>query len=1049
MTQNVIVPSFDVAPETVVGGTPQSAFTFEFPFWSADDILVYVDDVLVDAADYTVAGLALQDGEAVEGGFGSGTVMFDTAVSDCTVKIDRMVVGDRETAFSKSSPLDMRALNGDLNRMTARQQDLKRLFEATDAGSAGVSAAAAETAASRAEAAEASITADTAQVSSDAATSTSARVAAAASAVSAEASATAASLSALASDYYAAATANVPRGIMSTSGLTAGSGGTNGTFALTYSGGNFSVNPTGTFTVSGGALTAVTITGPGLYIGASPTAPTATFTNSAGLTGAAVTLVADFRITSGNGYWTDHASDTTKIQHFRNSAGTAAISTGITLPKSLLDTSTDVWLEVVTPYGCTAGSVTAGSGGTNGTFALAFTGGNFATNPTGTFTVAGGALTAVTLATAGRYLGSSPTAPTPSFAASAGLTGAACTLTAALIATTANNYFLRPVRSDITLTGGFTQYRFHWAAPLANISGSYNVEILQYSGAAFSGLVNLKAADGASQIGDGEVSQYGILSAQRNPSSGSDFPGAVNQFRLIAPPDVTRARLSVMAFAADNDAPTVEDPLYGIRQTDKTWLIKARLVSGTTRNDSIHTIKLYNLGVADSQGVLQNAYNWSWNSQWLLHKGRRFDYANLSSTEIGGGAFAGVQHSTPELAFRVGPMSETNLNALDGGSHPVHDFCGYGHGLIEYVSSTFTVDGAGSYDASPVSTEFRGSCAVSAVLLNVYRPYIGATADKASRWLGQSEIVYRIGHCLAFDAGSAAITAGQTVTGATSGATGVVKDNPVNGQTGTTGGGNLTGFLMLGSITGTFQDNENLQVGGATKAVVNGALKSGMTVTTTHWIGRSLYFDAGSAAIVEGDTVTGGTSGATGIVVRNPTSGQTGSTGGGNLTGCLFLKTITGTWQDNEAIRVGGVTKATVNGTLGGAISLQNAYGPMMPTTVVDRAKVPGYAEVTVGLQGDEQHPTALSNNTWPTADRVALWHSDDPDVLIEILVPNGPISPPGNFTECTTSKVFVQDRAEGVRKVYFNARSGASVSLYEGAYTTEQTYRFRIGSPV
>lgn len=908
--------------------------------------------------------------------------------------------------------------------------------------------AAAQTAEANAETAETN--AETAETNAEAAQAAAAasQTAAAASAVSAEASATAASLSALASDYYAAATLYVPRGIMSTSGLTAGSGGTNGTFALTYSGGNFSVNPTATFTVSGGALTAVTITGPGLYIGASPTAPTATFTNSAGLTGAAVTLVPDFVITSGNGYWTDHASDTTKIQHFRNVSGTATISTGITLPKSLLDSSTDVWLEVVTPYGCTAGAVTAGSGGTNGTFALAFTGGNFATNPTGTFVVAGGVLTTVTLATPGRYLGSSPSAPTISFAASSGLSGAACPLSTALITTTANNYFLRPVRSDITLTGDFTQYRFHWLAPAANITGSYNVELLQYTGATFSGLLNLKAADGASQIGDGEVSQYGLLSAQRNPSTGSGFPGAVNQFRLLAAPDVTRARLSVMSFAADHDAPTVQKPIYGIRQTDKTWLLKTRLVSGTTRNDSNHVIKLYNMGVADSQGILQNAYNWAWNSQWLLHKGRRFDYANLSSTEIGGGSFAGVQHSTAELALRVGPMSETDLNAVDGASHPVHDFYGYGHGLIEYVSSTFTVDGAGSYDASPVSTEFRGSCVVSAVLLNVYRPYIGATADKASRWLGQAEFVYRIGHCLAFDACTAAITAGQTVTGATSGATGVVLDNPVNGQTGTTGGSNLTGFLMLGPVTGTFVDNENLQVGGATKAVVNGVIKSGMTVTTTHWIGRSLYFDAGSAAIVEGDTVTGGTSGATGIVVRNPTSGQTGSTGGSNLTGCLFLKTITGTWQDNEAIRVGGVTKATVNGTLGVAISMQNGYGPMLPTTVVDRAKVPDYAAETIGLQGGEQHPVS-TGGTWPTADRIALWHSDDPDVLIEMLVPNGPITPPGNFTEATTSKVSVQDRSEGVRKVYFNARSGTAVSLYEGTYTTEQTYRFRIGSPV
>lgn len=123
---NVKVPPFTEAPETVVGGTPQSEFPFDFPFWSTSDILVYVDDELIEAADYTVTGLAIQSSEAVEGGYGSGTVTFDVAVSNCTVTIDRRVVGDRQTQFQRNIPLSMPALNGDLNRLTARQQDLER-----------------------------------------------------------------------------------------------------------------------------------------------------------------------------------------------------------------------------------------------------------------------------------------------------------------------------------------------------------------------------------------------------------------------------------------------------------------------------------------------------------------------------------------------------------------------------------------------------------------------------------------------------------------------------------------------------------------------------------------------------------------------------------------------------------------------------------------------------------------------------------------------------------------------------------------------------------
>jgi len=72
----------------------------------------------------------------------------------------------------------------------------------------------------------------------------------------------------------------------------AGSGGTDGTFALAFSGGAGTdiIAPTGTFTVSGGAVTAVTITQRG---GGYTTAPTISTAASAGLTGATLTAVLD------------------------------------------------------------------------------------------------------------------------------------------------------------------------------------------------------------------------------------------------------------------------------------------------------------------------------------------------------------------------------------------------------------------------------------------------------------------------------------------------------------------------------------------------------------------------------------------------------------------------------------------------------------------------------------------------------------------------------------------------------------------------------------
>lgn len=155
MAQNVVVPPFDVAPETVVGATPQSVFTFDFPFWNAADIRVRVDGVELLPSAFTVEGFFIQNGDPVEGGFGSGRVTLNTAIANCTVTLDRFVVDARESQFGRSSPLPMPALNADLNKATARDQDISRLArKAVDlAERTDVDANRAEQAAAAAEAA--------------------------------------------------------------------------------------------------------------------------------------------------------------------------------------------------------------------------------------------------------------------------------------------------------------------------------------------------------------------------------------------------------------------------------------------------------------------------------------------------------------------------------------------------------------------------------------------------------------------------------------------------------------------------------------------------------------------------------------------------------------------------------------------------------------------------------------------------------------------------------------------------------------------------------
>jgi hypothetical protein len=76
---------------------------------------------------------------------------------------------------------------------------------------------------------------------------------------------------------------------------------------------------------------------------------------------------------------------------------------------------------------------------------------------------------------------------------------------------------------------------------------------------------------------------------------------------------------------------------------------------------------------------------------------------------------------------------------------------------------------------------------------------------------------------------------------------------------------------------------------------------------------HTLDFDAGDTAILADDVITGGTSGATGIVLYDVTP-ITGTFAGGDATGEIIVLNLTGEFIDNEAIQVSAVTIATTNG---------------------------------------------------------------------------------------------------------------------------------------
>lgn len=211
---------------------------------------------------------------------------------------------------------------------------------------------------------------------------------------------------------------------------------------------------------------------------------------------------------------------------------------------------------------------------------------------------------------------------------------------------------------------------------------------------------------------------------------------------------------------------------------------------------------------------------------------------------------------------------------------------------------------------------------------------------------------------LNFDSGSAAISEGETVTGDTSGATGVVLEDATI-TSGTVGGGDAAGTIALYNVSGTFVDDEGLEVSSSNVATADGDAvyegastdvehnaflesaiekrravitevpgsgavlgvatykgdvyawrnNSGGTAAVMHkatasgWVaqsfGHTITFNSGSAEFAEGETLTGGTSGATATIERvTKTSGAWDGSGAGYL----VLSGVSGTFSASETI---------------------------------------------------------------------------------------------------------------------------------------------------
>jgi hypothetical protein len=228
---------------------------------------------------------------------------------------------------------------------------------------------------------------------------------------------------------------------------------------------------------------------------------------------------------------------------------------------------------------------------------------------------------------------------------------------------------------------------------------------------------------------------------------------------------------------------------------------------------------------------------------------------------------------------------------------------------------------------------------------------------------------------LSFKQGSVPIEQGDVITGATSGATALVILSSID-FFGSWDMANAAGKLLLLHLTGTFINNENLTIAATYHAKADGVVTKNnadteelideyteaaqawqrslvlqvpgqgpvrgtavfkgtvyawrdatggakgvmFRATPAGWVQSGqvwrLPFTVGTSEILEGQTVTGATSGATGVVHR--IREDSGTWSGGNQVGVLWLTGVTGTFAAAEILTVSAANRATA-----GTIALQ------------------------------------------------------------------------------------------------------------------------------
>jgi len=206
------------------------------------------------------------------------------------------------------------------------------------------------------------------------------------------------------------------------------------------------------------------------------------------------------------------------------------------------------------------------------------------------------------------------------------------------------------------------------------------------------------------------------------------------------------------------------------------------------------------------------------------------------------------QTVTGSVSGATGVVIVVNTTSLvitrETGTFAAGDVLNNGSGFVGTITSVEGVSADGLTDAqyqNLAADNYRADITVvpgSGSVLGVayyngtvyaWRNNAGGTAAVMHKSTSAGWVAIALGKELSFGTGTAAIVDGNTVTGATSGATGVVARVVL--QSGTFASGNAAGRLILSSSTGVFTSGENLTVAAAVKAIAGGAATQ-ITLTT-------------------------------------------------------------------------------------------------------------------------------------------------------------------------------------------------------------------------